>query len=120
MMSYTMPCTSLWDSGGHVDAFHVAVDADHRRQPGGQVQVRSLVLDGESEQLRNIYGHAPRRCAPSSGAYARCSRALRAAGHDLDTLSMGMSDDLEMAIAEGSTMVRVGTALFGARPAAAP
>jgi uncharacterized pyridoxal phosphate-containing UPF0001 family protein len=33
----------------------------------------------------------------------------------LDTLSMGMSDDLEVAIAEGSTMVRVGTAIFGAR-----
>ena len=32
-----------------------------------------------------------------------------------DTLSMGMSDDLELAIAEGSTMVRVGTAIFGAR-----
>jgi pyridoxal phosphate enzyme (YggS family) len=37
------------------------------------------------------------------------------AGADLDTLSMGMSDDLEAAIAEGSTMVRVGTAIFGAR-----
>jgi uncharacterized pyridoxal phosphate-containing UPF0001 family protein len=34
---------------------------------------------------------------------------------DLDTLSMGMSDDLELAIAEGATMVRVGTAIFGAR-----
>ena len=33
----------------------------------------------------------------------------------LDTLSMGMSDDLEAAIAEGSTMVRIGTAIFGAR-----
>ena len=33
-----------------------------------------------------------------------------------DTLSMGMSDDLEIAVACGSTMVRVGTALFGARP----
>lgn len=33
-----------------------------------------------------------------------------------DTLSMGMSDDFELAIAEGSTMVRIGTALFGARP----
>jgi pyridoxal phosphate enzyme (YggS family) len=32
-----------------------------------------------------------------------------------DTLSMGMSDDLELAIAEGSTMVRVGTAIFGSR-----
>ncbi|OJS98138.1 YggS family pyridoxal phosphate-dependent enzyme [Marinobacter nauticus] len=34
----------------------------------------------------------------------------------MDTLSMGMSDDLEIAIAEGATWVRVGTALFGARP----
>ena len=34
---------------------------------------------------------------------------------DIDTLSMGMSDDLELAIAEGATMVRIGTAIFGAR-----
>ncbi|HYX67224.1 MAG TPA: YggS family pyridoxal phosphate-dependent enzyme [Burkholderiales bacterium] len=33
----------------------------------------------------------------------------------LDTVSMGMSDDLELAIAEGATMVRIGTAIFGAR-----
>ena len=41
---------------------------------------------------------------------------LNAGGHTLDTLSMGMSDDFEMAIEEGSTMIRVGTALFGKRP----
>ena len=41
--------------------------------------------------------------------------ALRAKHADVDTLSMGMSDDLELAIAEGATMARVGTALFGAR-----
>lgn len=41
---------------------------------------------------------------------------LRDEGHDLDTLSMGMSADLEAAVAEGSSMVRVGTALFGPRP----
>ena len=40
---------------------------------------------------------------------------LIARGHALDTLSMGMSDDLEDAIAEGATMVRVGTAIFGTR-----
>lgn len=40
---------------------------------------------------------------------------LRAAGHALDTLSMGMSADLEAAILEGATIVRVGTALFGER-----
>jgi pyridoxal phosphate enzyme (YggS family) len=41
---------------------------------------------------------------------------LCARGLDLDTLSMGMSADMEAAIAEGSTMVRIGTDIFGARP----
>jgi len=40
---------------------------------------------------------------------------LRAQGLALDTLSMGMSADLEAAVAEGATIVRVGTAIFGAR-----
>lgn len=42
-------------------------------------------------------------------------RALNADGLALDTLSMGMSHDLEAAIAEGATLVRIGTAIFGAR-----
>jgi pyridoxal phosphate enzyme (YggS family) len=41
--------------------------------------------------------------------------ALNAEGLGLDTLSMGMSGDLEAAIAEGATWVRIGTAIFGAR-----
>ncbi len=41
--------------------------------------------------------------------------ALNAQGFDLDTLSMGMSDDMEAAIAAGATLVRIGTALFGPR-----
>ncbi len=44
---------------------------------------------------------------------------LRARGYALDTLSMGMSDDLEAAIAAGATLVRIGTAIFGERPAKA-
>ena len=40
---------------------------------------------------------------------------LRAGGLVLDTLSMGMSSDLEAAVLEGATIVRVGTAIFGAR-----
>jgi pyridoxal phosphate enzyme (YggS family) len=40
---------------------------------------------------------------------------LRAEGLAVDTLSMGMSADLEAAIAEGATMVRIGTAIFGKR-----
>jgi pyridoxal phosphate enzyme (YggS family) len=50
---------------------------------------------------------------------ARLRDALCADGLALDTLSMGMSDDLEAAVAEGATWVRVGTAIFGARSAAA-
>jgi hypothetical protein len=42
-------------------------------------------------------------------------RSARAAGLDLDTLSMGMSQDVEAAIREGATIVRVGTAIFGRR-----
>jgi uncharacterized pyridoxal phosphate-containing UPF0001 family protein len=41
--------------------------------------------------------------------------ALQQEGLALDTLSMGMSDDLEAAVAEGATMVRIGTAIFGPR-----
>ena len=56
--------------------------------------------------------------AQQRNAFARTSalfRQLRAEGLKVDVLSMGMSDDLEAAIAEGSTMVRVGTAIFGPR-----
>ena len=45
----------------------------------------------------------------------RTFEAVRSAGIALDTLSMGMSGDLEAAVAEGSTMVRIGTAIFGER-----
>lgn len=41
---------------------------------------------------------------------------LREAGLEVDTLSMGMSGDMAAAIAEGATLVRIGTAIFGARP----
>jgi hypothetical protein len=46
---------------------------------------------------------------------ARCLDAARAAGLDVSELSMGMTADLEAAVAEGATEVRLGTALFGAR-----
>jgi hypothetical protein len=40
---------------------------------------------------------------------------LNRRGHALDTLSMGMSADLEAAVLEGATLVRIGTAVFGPR-----
>jgi hypothetical protein len=58
---------------------------------------------------------------PEPGADVARYRELKALYEKLrrefrfDTLSVGMSDDLELAIAEGSTMVRIGTAIFGAR-----
>ena len=56
--------------------------------------------------------------AAARGIFARLRsllEELNASGHDLDTLSMGMSGDFESAIAEGATHVRIGTALFGDR-----
>jgi PLP dependent protein len=58
--------------------------------------------------------------ARQRGWFAKVREALEAlnkAGMGLDTLSMGMSGDLEAAIIEGATLIRVGTALFGPRPA---
>jgi len=63
---------------------------------------------------------------PEPGAPAAQYRALRdcydalKAQFRCDTLSVGMSDDLELAVAEGSTMVRIGTAIFGARQSVRP
>jgi uncharacterized pyridoxal phosphate-containing UPF0001 family protein len=48
-------------------------------------------------------------------ALAEALNALRHQGLALDTLSMGMSADLEAAVAEGATIVRIGTAIFGGR-----
>jgi pyridoxal phosphate enzyme (YggS family) len=55
---------------------------------------------------------------PARAVFARLRlllEELNASGHKLDTLSMGMSGDFESAIAEGATLVRIGTALFGSR-----
>lgn len=46
---------------------------------------------------------------------AELKNSLESAGFELDTLSMGMSGDLESAVAEGATMLRIGTAVFGPR-----
>ena len=70
--------------------------------------------------LRGLMGIAePSPVMASRRGQFRILRALfescRADGLPVDTLSMGMSDDLEAAVAEGATIVRVGTALFGPR-----
>jgi hypothetical protein len=52
--------------------------------------------------------------APVPGLFARLAALSARLG--LPECSMGMSDDFELAVVEGSTMVRLGTALFGPRP----
>ena len=63
-------------------------------------------LEADERTLRTVFGGA------------RAVRdVLRAAGHDATELSMGMSNDYEVAVEEGATLVRLGTVLFGARHA---
>lgn len=73
-------------------------------------------------RLRGLMCVPPPQPQPDSQAERRVFARLRnlledlnAGGFNLDTLSMGMSADFESAIAEGATMVRIGTALFGNR-----
>jgi len=93
---------------------------------------KSGVAPGEERRLAEAIAALPRlrlrglmaipEPTPDAGLQRRryallreMKEALAAEGHALDTLSMGMSDDLESAIAEGATIVRVGTAIFGPR-----
>jgi len=88
---------------------------------------KSGVPPGRVAAVAKAIGMLPRlrlrglMAVPEAGAAAARYRELKALFDGLkdefrlDTLSMGMSDDLELAIAEGATLVRVGTAIFGAR-----
>jgi len=57
----------------------------------------------------------PEDCAPYFAEVAHLAKEGQAAGLQTDVLSMGMSRDYRVAIREGSTIVRIGTAIFGAR-----
>src|ERR1043166_3227589 len=85
-------------------------------------------LAPEAERLRGLTGLRLRggmAIAPLTGAESRVRTVLtaprrardvlRAAGHEATELSMGMSNDYEIAVEEGATCVRLGTVLFGAR-----
>jgi len=77
------------------------------------VALPRLALRGLMAIPEPVEGHAAQRRAHR--ALRELLAALQGHGYALDTLSMGMSDDLEAAIAEGATIVRVGTAIFGTR-----
>lgn len=88
---------------------------------------KSGVAPAQVQALAASIAHLPRlklrglMAIPEPGAPRERYRETKALFEALkdrfswDTLSMGMSDDMALAIAEGSTMVRVGTAIFGAR-----
>jgi PLP dependent protein len=89
-------------------------------EPGNLTELAEQMAGLPRLKLRGLM------CIPPPRADVRSERAffarlrglletLNARGLELDTLSMGMSADFESAIAEGATMVRVGTALFGER-----
>lgn len=84
-------------------------EADRLREAPGLV-VRGVMtmapLNADERTLRSVFAGA-----------RRCGEVLRAAGHPATELSMGMSSDYEVAVEEGATLVRLGTVLFGARPA---
>jgi PLP dependent protein len=68
--------------------------------------------------LRGVMAMGPADRDAAGPAFAQARRyfeELARTSAAIDTLSMGMSDDLELAVAAGSTMVRIGSALFGAR-----
>ncbi len=84
--------------------------------PEALAEVKEAVLACPHLRLRGLMTMPPWTDNPEeSRPYFRALREL-AAGHGLTGLSMGMSHDLEAAIEEGATVVRVGTALFGPRP----
>jgi pyridoxal phosphate enzyme (YggS family) len=57
----------------------------------------------------------PRRREAAFARMRQLFEELRSSHHTIDTLSMGMSEDFEAAIAQGATLVRIGSALFGPR-----
>ena len=109
------------------------VDALVQVNVSGEESKGGLTLDElapEAERLTTLVGvrvrgvmtmaplGADERVLRATFAGARAARdVLREVGHPADELSMGMSNDYEIAVEEGATMVRLGTILFGARVA---
>ena len=110
-----------------------AVDALVQVNASGEASKGGFSLDelrAEAERLTTLVGvrvrgvmtmaplDADERVLRATFAGAREAGAvLREAGHPADELSMGMSNDYEVAVEEGATLVRLGTVLFGARDA---
>lgn len=103
---------------------HVNIGAEQQKTGVAPAQLPTLLQ--QVHKLSRLRVRGLMALPPLSGNFAEqrgyfhqlrvAFERLKAQGYPLDTLSMGMSADLEAAIAEGATLVRVGTALFGERP----
>ncbi len=103
----------------------IQVDIDGEATKAGVASGDAAALAAGIARLPNLRLRGlmaiPRPHEDDRGKLDACMRVralydrLRDDGFDLDTLSLGMSADLEQAIAAGATMVRIGTALFGPR-----
>lgn len=86
---------------------HAATDFARSLRAYEQLRVRGIMAVGPLDR-----GAAGAAFSAAAAAFAELRKETKA-----DIFSLGMSGDLEAAVAAGSTMVRLGTALFGARPA---
>jgi len=100
-------------------------DAGHGGVPGGELPaLATRVAALPRLRLRGLMCMPPpetefERQRAHFSRLREYQEQLNAAGFALDVLSAGMSGDLEAAVAEGATLVRIGTAIFGARPSGA-
>jgi hypothetical protein len=90
-------------------------------KPDALVTLAGEIADLPRLRLRGLMCIPPPSADPARQRHwfarlAEMRDQLNGQGFALDTLSMGMSNDLEAAIAEGATLIRIGTAFFGARP----
>src|SRR5205085_2690023 len=93
-------------------------ETKHGIQSADALDLVETVARTDGLVLRGFMGMAPYGSEPDAARpYFRALRSLfeRLPAHHRQTLSMGMSGDFEIAVEEGATIVRVGTAIFGAR-----
>jgi uncharacterized pyridoxal phosphate-containing UPF0001 family protein len=104
----------------HAPSARVLIQVDFSGRPGrngcppGEVDALAGALARLDLRVQGLMTVAPPDAAAAQVAFRSVGRLADALG--LPERSMGMSDDLEAAVAAGSTMVRVGRALFGERP----
>jgi len=97
----------------------VKMDGDGQMSPDDLPRLAGQIAQLPRLRLRGLMTLPLPQQACSPHPFVRLADLLdrlNGAGHRLDTLSMGMSDDFEAAIAAGATLIRIGSALFGQRP----